>query len=174
MIDKKQPLSQNKFYEMITNTSSRNDYFRFKISQSTSDGVVIHSFVLVLSFQGASLCSRGSSEQWWHLLWAGPHFWASSLMQLKQQSRELQHLIFFASGNRASSAVGSVLRSGAQGPGFEPGLFYNAQYVPSLFASLAVWIELFFLPVAKHSWQRGREERREGGREGEREEGGRR
>jgi hypothetical protein len=32
MVDKKQPLSQNTFYEMITNTSSRNDYFRFKIS----------------------------------------------------------------------------------------------------------------------------------------------
>lgn len=32
MIDKKQPLSQNTFYEMITNTSSRNDYFNYKIS----------------------------------------------------------------------------------------------------------------------------------------------
>jgi superfamily II DNA or RNA helicase len=32
MIDKKEPLNQNNFYEMITNTSSRNDYFNYKIS----------------------------------------------------------------------------------------------------------------------------------------------
>ncbi len=40
--------------------------------------------------------------------------------------------------NGASSATVSVLRFGAQGHGFEPGLFPDARNVPSLSASLAV------------------------------------
>ncbi len=38
----------------------------------------------------------------------------------------------------ASNSVGSAFRSGAQGPGFEPGPFHKAQSVPLLSASLAV------------------------------------
>jgi hypothetical protein len=34
--------------------------------------------------------------------------------------------------HRGGSAVGSTLRSGAQGPGFEPGLFHDAHDVPVL------------------------------------------
>ncbi len=34
MVDKKQPLNQNNFYKMITNTESRLDYFNYKISHN--------------------------------------------------------------------------------------------------------------------------------------------
>ncbi len=37
MVDKKDPLDQDNFAQMITNTDSRHDYFRYKISHYEND-----------------------------------------------------------------------------------------------------------------------------------------
>ncbi len=36
-IDKKDPLNKNDYFQMITNTESRNDYFNYKISHYEND-----------------------------------------------------------------------------------------------------------------------------------------